>query len=109
MIDPIAALLGIPSPLQIYANNLIFSEDGSYLRFDEDELTSKEGGKGKVIKEIVARHGKPVIMIGDGATDLEAREFADLFIGYGGVVERKVVKEKADWYITNFDELSALL
>jgi phosphoserine phosphatase len=37
-------------------------------------------------------------MVGDGATDMEARleGAADLFIGYGGVVERKNIAEKAD-------------
>lgn len=29
----------------------------------------------------------------------------DCFIGFGGNVIRKQVKEKAKWYITHFDEL----
>ena len=46
---------------------------------------------------------EPVVMVGDGATDMEARleGAADLFIGYGGVVERKNIAEKADVSLNN--------
>ena len=44
-------------------------------------------------------------MVGDGATDMQAKPPADKFIGYGGVSERAKVKEGADWYIYNFDTL----
>ena len=46
-------------------------------------------------------------MIGDGITDLEAVQTggADLFIGYGGVVERSKVKEGADWYVYDYNVL----
>jgi len=49
-----------------------------------------------------------LVMVGDGATDLEARQpgGADIFIGYGGVVERPSVASKADWYIYNIRDLS---
>lgn len=29
----------------------------------------------------------------------------DLFIGYGGNVTRAAVKERADWFVTDFKEL----
>ena len=41
------------------------------------------------------------MMIGDGATDMQARPPADLFVGYGGVVQRQVVKEGADLFVTD--------
>ena len=44
-------------------------------------------------------------MIGDGVTDMQAKPPADAFIGYGGIVTRKPVKEGADLFITNFDDL----
>ncbi|GFH23286.1 phosphoserine phosphatase [Haematococcus lacustris] len=45
-------------------------------------------------------------MVGDGATDLEARleGAASLFIGYGGVVMRPNIAAKADWYITSIQQ-----
>ena len=50
---------------------------------------------------------KLLVMVGDGATDLEARQpgGADMFIGYGGVVERPSIASKADWYIYNIRDL----
>jgi glycerol-3-phosphate dehydrogenase (NAD+) len=47
-------------------------------------------------------------MIGDGITDLEAVQEtggADLFIGFGGVVERAKVVEGADWFVKDYQEL----
>ena len=46
-------------------------------------------------------------MIGDGATDLAPRVQggADVFIGYGGVVIRDVVKNGADLFITDMQEI----
>jgi glycerol-3-phosphate dehydrogenase (NAD+) len=47
-------------------------------------------------------------MIGDGITDLEAVQEtggADLFIGYGGVMERTKVVEGADWFVKDFQVL----
>ena len=50
-------------------------------------------------------------MVGDGATDAEARQpgCADLFIGYGGNIERLAVKERSDWFVYNFEEMTNML
>lgn len=52
-----------------------------------------------------------LVMVGDGATDLEARQTggADIFIGYGGVVERPSIASKADWYVYDIRELSKIV
>lgn len=47
-------------------------------------------------------------MIGDGATDLEARPPADAFIGYGGVAVREAVRDGADLFVHSFEEVLAL-
>ena len=103
MINPIADVLGI-SHKNIYANNILFKNDGSYAGFDPNEPTSRAGGKAKVVADLKARHGyKTTFMIGDGATGMEAcvQGGADAFIGYGGVVIRDVVKNGADLFITD--------
>lgn len=54
------------------------------------------------------QHGfSRLVMVGDGATDLEARQpgGADIFIGYGGVVERPSIAAKADWYMYDIRDL----
>ena len=65
----------------------------------------------RIIEELKAQHGyKSVLMIGDGANDMEARDCpkhdgADAFIGFGGVKVREVVREGADWFVTDFWDL----
>ena len=109
MIAPLAAQLALPRG-RVIANTLLFNHDGSYCGFDEAAFTSRSGGKGVAIAELKKRHGyRPLIMIGDGATDLEARPPADGFIGYGGIVVRENVKQGADWFVTDFVELMAEL
>jgi len=109
MINPIALQLGI-SVSNIYANNLFFTEDGEYNGFDTNEPTSKDGGKAKVIQDLIDKYDyKCVIMIGDGATDMQARPPAKAFIGYGGIIERKKVKNGADWFIKDFNEILSIL
>lgn len=44
-------------------------------------------------------------MIGDGATDAEARPPADVFIGFGGNQVRDAVRKLADWFVFGFLEL----
>lgn len=81
LIHPVADYLGIPKE-NIYANKLKFYHDGRYAGFDEDQPTSKSGGKGKVIQTIREKFGHSIIvMIGDGVTDMEACPPADAFIG----------------------------
>ncbi|TMW56702.1 hypothetical protein Poli38472_006712 [Pythium oligandrum] len=109
MIEPVAKQLNVPLR-NIYANTIFFDDKGDYAGFDDTELTSRDGGKPEAIKVIKKTHGHNVIaMVGDGATDLQARPPADLFVGFGGIVTRQVVKENADWFVTNFSDLMAAL
>lgn len=55
---------------------------GEYAGFDENQPTSRSGGKAEVIRRLKEQKGfKTVVHIGDGATDLEASPPADAFIG----------------------------
>jgi phosphoserine phosphatase len=105
MIEPVADLLDIPHS-RIYANTVFFNDDGTYKDFDADEYTSKAGGKPAVVELLKETHGyEKVVMVGDGATDMDARPPADLFIGFGGIVVRDSVKAGADWFVTDFQDM----
>ncbi|BFZ08996.1 hypothetical protein BsWGS_12035 [Bradybaena similaris] len=105
IIAPVANELGIPQE-NVYANRLLFNEDGSYAGFNTDELTSETGGKPKVVQLIKDKYSfKTLVFVGDGVTDMETCPPADAFIGYGGNVVRNKVKEEAAWYVTDFQEL----
>ncbi|KAL6908206.1 hypothetical protein ACP4OV_002376 [Aristida adscensionis] len=111
MIKPVASDLGIP-PENIIANQLLFGTSGEYAGFDPTEPTSRSGGKAQAVQQIRQGHGyKTIVMVGDGATDLEARQpgGADIFICYAGVQLREAVAAKADWVVFDFQELIAEL
>jgi phosphoserine phosphatase len=105
VINPVADILNI-SRENVFANTLLFDQNGKYTGFDEEEMTSESGGKGRVIEHLKKQFSyKNVIMIGDGATDLESCPPADGFIGFGGNVTREKVKQNSDWFVHSFAEL----
>lgn len=86
------------NPNNVITNQIFFNKDKSYLNFDLDNPLSNNGGKLATIKKYKSKM-KRTVLIGDGSTDLEAKDAVDLFIGFGGVVYRPNVKEKSDIYI----------
>jgi len=104
---PLALTLGI-SVSQVRAVALVFDESGQYIDFDRRSLLTRPRGKEIVVRDIRARaHGRAVF-VGDGVSDLETKEAVDLFIGYGGVAVRDLVREGAHSYVTDRD-LRALI
>jgi phosphoserine phosphatase len=105
IINPVADTLNIPRT-NVYANSLLFDNLGEYAGFDENEFTSETGGKGRAIDYLKKKFSyKNVVMIGDGATDLESCPPADAFIGFGGNIIREKVKKNCSWFVTDFQEL----
>jgi len=109
MIAPIAEKLEVPED-RIFANTILFDDKGNYAGFDETEPTSHDGGKPAVLKLLKKERGyKTMLMVGDGATDLQARPPAKAFIGFGGVKVREKVKAGADWFVNSFSEVLDVL
>lgn len=106
LIAPVAAELGIPLS-HMFANKMLFDYKGAYDSFDVTQPTSHSGGKAEAISMIRKQHPADTLitMIGDGATDLEAVPPANNFIGYGGNVVRAEVYRRAQYYITDFEQL----
>lgn len=93
----LAKHLGIPS-LHICAVDLEFSEDGSYLGYDEDNILTTDAGIQIVTAEI-AKQGT-TIYVGDSVRDLDAIVSVDAFVGFGGARRRPQVEAKSDLYIS---------
>ncbi|KAG1714286.1 Phosphoserine phosphatase [Nymphon striatum] len=92
LILPVAKILNIPKE-RVFCNKLNFSDTGHYCGFEERD-TCNSGGKQKVISRIRKEYGiKTIVMVGDGMTDLEASNQADLFIGFGGNIAREKCEE----------------
>lgn len=91
----LARHLGLPDDA-VAAVPLRFDGDGAYAGFDEAAPPSRAGGKAEVIRSWrAAGAAGPIMFVGDGATDLEARDEVDLFVAYAGVVERPAVVAEA--------------
>ncbi len=98
--------LGIPEE-QVHAVPALLDNDGSYLDFDRDSRLWQNGGKPAVLASL-PRTQRPLLFVGDGITDLEAKEAVDLFVGFGGVAQRPAVEAAADVYITKNSLLPVL-
>jgi phosphoserine phosphatase len=110
LIEPLRIQLGL-NELNVYANSMIFDEQsGAFIEFDSNQPTSRSGGKARALENIQKLHSyKCMIMIGDGATDLEACPPAKLMIGYGGIAVREKVEKQAHVFIRSWSELQSLL
>jgi len=105
IIKHIALALSIPTD-NVYANRLKFYYDGRFSGFEENALTAHSGGKREIIRILKDKfHFKNVVMVGDGATDLETHPPADAFIGFGANAVRDSVKKGSKWYAMSFHEL----
>lgn len=98
---PLASKLEIPERA-VHAVPLRFDARGEYEDFDRRSLLVRQGGKELVVRALRARSHGTAALVGDGATDLEARSAVDCFIGFGGVHVREKVKENADVFVTDF-------
>jgi phosphoserine phosphatase len=83
----------------IHAVGVDFDGEGAYRDFDRRSPLTRAGGKELVIMNLRSRAKGKVALVGDGASDLEAKPAVDLFIGFGGVVTREPVRAGADAFI----------
>ena len=102
---PLAQCLGLPES-HVHAVDIYFNEDGSYRDYDLDSPLARTGGKAVVVASLKAQG--TLVMIGDGKTDLEAKQAGATVLGFGGVVDRAIVRELADFYTTEPSLLSVL-
>ena len=106
-IRPLADYLGIE---RVEAVDLKFKSDGSYAGYNESCPTSKTKGKNVIARKLRNElQAKPVILVGDGASDLEVKEDLDTFIGFGRYAVRPKVKAGADVFIYALSELPEVL
>lgn len=67
-----------------------------YLNFAPTPL-AESNGKTEVVRELSA--SRRAMLVGDGATDLAAKEAVRLFVGFGGVTRRESVAAGAEVFI----------
>ncbi len=92
-VEMLARELGL-STGAVGAVDIYFHPDGSYRDFERDSPLARSGGKLEVIRGWELP--RPTLLVGDGATDLEARPAVDAFAAYMGVAFRAAVAQRAD-------------
>ncbi|BAQ16779.1 HAD-IB family phosphatase [Methyloceanibacter caenitepidi] len=103
---PLADTLGVPVA-NVHAVDVMFGGNGAYVDFDRDSPLARPGGKAEVCR-LLGSNERSVALVGDGATDLEAREAGAYVVGFGGVVVRDTVKLRADIFVAG-PSLTAVL
>ncbi len=93
----VARALGI-ADADVAAVDVWFDDAGRYAGFDESSPLARSDGKARVIAEW-RDLPRPVMLVGDGATDLAARPVIDAFVAFAGVVERPEVCAMADFVV----------
>lgn len=94
--------LGIPKE-HIFANELLFHEDGTYKEINEDIPLWKNTGKKDIISWLRQQYTGSFAMVGDSTGDMEAGTYTDQFIGFAGVINRPAMVEKAELVVTEPD------
>jgi phosphoserine phosphatase len=103
---PLAKKLGLPAD-HVHAVDVLFNEDGTYNDFDQQSPLAKTGGKAVICKQLQT-DDISMAMIGDGKTDLEAKNAGATVIGFGGVAERAIVVEQADFFVKETSLMAVL-
>ncbi|MBM4207020.1 MAG: HAD-IB family phosphatase [Gammaproteobacteria bacterium] len=103
---PLAAYLGLPED-HVHAVDIFFHEDGSYAGYDINAPLARSGGKHEICKQLLGGNNS-LALIGDGKTDMEAKQPGVTVIGFGGVCDREVTRELADAFVEDAD-LTAIL
>lgn len=91
----------------LHAVDIRFDAGGAYAGFDTTSPLTTANGKRTLIAGLTLE--RPVLMMGDGATDLAARDVVDCFVAFTGFVAREAVVKQAETAVASFDGLAALV
>ena len=89
----LANYLGLAAD-RVWAVEVQFGPDGEYAGFDLDSPLARSGGKSEVIA--AAFPDRSIVLVGDGATDAEAKTACDRFVAFTAVAERAGVARQGD-------------
>lgn len=105
-IEPLATALGVPHA-DVHAVDVELDAEGRYVGVDASQPLATPQGKPQVLR--VLDLPRPLLMVGDGTTDAEARAAADAFCAFTGVVHRAAVVARADLVAGDFDAITAFV
>lgn len=89
----------------LHAVDIRFDTGGAYVGFDPSSPLTTSMGKHTLLATLPLP--RPLLMVGDGATDLATRGAVDSFAAFTGFVSRDAVVRQADFVISSFAALAA--
>ena len=109
-IAPLARALGFADQ-DVFAVSIVFDAKGNYESFDRSSPLATQRGKPEVVERLIAdrRLIRPILAVGDGATDVPLRSVADTFAAYVGSARRMSVVAHADLEIASFAQLASVV
>lgn len=90
----------------VFAVGIEFDRAGNYAGFDARSPLARSGGKRALVEELARDPGaRPIALVGDGMSDLEAAASPALarFVAFGGVVRREEVFARARVHVEGRD------
>lgn len=90
----VAHALGIDES-RVFAVDIYFDAGGAFAGFEETSPLATQRGKATLVASWPSLP-RPSMLVGDGATDLEAKGVVDCFVAFAGVVARDVVVTHAN-------------
>jgi phosphoserine phosphatase len=102
----LASRLGLAQS-DLQAVSIEFDAAGAYVAYDSNSALTKADGKARVVSEL--RLPRPIMAVGDGATDLAMREVVDAFVAFTGFVSRPRIVACAEATASSFAEVERLL
>ena len=103
----VAHALGVPDD-RVYAVGIELDRHGGYAGFETLSPLARSGGKRRLIEGLMDLP-RPALLVGDGATDLEARPAVEAFACFTGVTRHDAVAAAADFVISDLREVLDLV
>lgn len=94
---------------EVFDQSQIRSQERNTEACTELNLATSGTGSASGVAPTPTTPVKHIIMVGDGVPDIQTKPPAVGALGYGGVITRPAVLEKADWFIWDFQELIDIL
>jgi len=88
----------------VHAVGIRFNADGSYADFDRASPLAASGGKRVVVERLALP--RPILAVGDGATDVDMKPVVDTFAAFTGFARRDAVVNAATVEFRSFAELA---
>lgn len=103
---PVAKKLNIPKE-NCFGNSCYYNQNGSLTGIDQKNPLVRSNGKCQIISELKKKHKCPVVIIGDGFSDLIPwqNKMADYFLGFGVNIHRPKIQMQAENYFTTTKDL----